>query len=89
MRGIRARSGFSAMEVFRKYLWYVLRERKFDEEAVDDLAALRAALSMSDEEVRLLWPNLLRNMLTHACFPCLCAVSYTSDSWYNKREIIH
>ncbi len=29
------------MEVFRKYLWYVLRERKFDQGAVEDLVALK------------------------------------------------
>ncbi len=52
VRGIRGRTGFSATEVFRKYLWYALRERKFDEDAVLDLALLRSALSMSDEEAR-------------------------------------
>jgi hypothetical protein len=51
VRGLKMRSGFSATEIFRKYLWYLLRERKFDEDAVTDLAVLRTALSMSDEEV--------------------------------------
>lgn len=32
--------------------WYLLRERKFDEDAVQDLAALKAALGMSDGEAR-------------------------------------
>ena len=32
--------------------WYLLRERKFDEDAVQDLAALKAALGMSDSEAR-------------------------------------
>ncbi|KAK9841995.1 hypothetical protein WJX81_003170 [Elliptochloris bilobata] len=51
LHGLRSRSGFTAVEVFRKYLWYLLRERKFDEDAVQDLAALKAALGMSDSEV--------------------------------------
>ncbi len=51
VRGLKSKSGFSATEIFRKYLWYLLRERKFDEDAVADLAALRTALSMTDEEV--------------------------------------
>ena len=52
VRGLKGRSGFSAVEIFRKYLWYVLRERKFDEDAVADLALLRNALSMTDDEAR-------------------------------------
>lgn len=28
---IRARTGFTTVEIFRKYLWFVLRERKFDQ----------------------------------------------------------
>lgn len=48
---MKMRSGFSATEMFRKYLWYLLRERKFDENAVTDLAVLRTALSMTDDEV--------------------------------------
>ncbi len=51
MRGLKMKSGFSSTEIFRKYLWYLLRERKFDEDAVADLAALRTALGMTDEEV--------------------------------------
>lgn len=46
------RSGFTNVELFRKYLWFLLRERQYDEEALDDLVALKAALSLSDEEVR-------------------------------------
>jgi hypothetical protein len=34
-----------------RYLWYLLRERKFDQEAVDDLVQLRGALQLSDTEV--------------------------------------
>ncbi|BDA47494.1 hypothetical protein COCOBI_10-3420 [Coccomyxa sp. Obi] len=51
VRGLKMKSGFSSTEIFRKYLWYLLRERKFDEDAVADLAALRSALNMTDEEV--------------------------------------
>ena len=39
-------------KVFRKYLWFALRERRFDGEAVADLVALRAALGLSDDEAR-------------------------------------
>ncbi len=37
--------------MFRKYLWFLLRERQFDEGALDDLVALKAALALTDEEV--------------------------------------
>lgn len=46
-------TGFSNVEIFRKYLWFLLRERSFDEEALADLVALKAALGLSDEQVRL------------------------------------
>lgn len=45
------KTGFTATEIFRKYLWYLLRERKFDEDAVADLSTLRSVLAMRDEEV--------------------------------------
>lgn len=48
---LKAETGFSGPEVFRKYLWYVLRERRFDSTAVNDLVALRQALALSDEDV--------------------------------------
>jgi len=48
-------SGFSNVEIFRKYLWFMLRERAFDEEALADLVALKAALGLTDEQVRRLW----------------------------------
>lgn len=51
MGRLRFKTGFTATEVFRKYLWYLLRERSFDQEAVDDLVALKAALGLKDEEV--------------------------------------
>ena len=49
--GIRLRTGFSPVELFRKYLWYLLRERKFDEQAVDDLTILKSALGLNDAQV--------------------------------------
>jgi hypothetical protein len=54
VRGLKLKTGFTATEIFRKYLWYLLRERKFDEDAVADLSALRSVLAMRDEEVSLL-----------------------------------
>ena len=51
MRKLRSETGFSAPEVFRKYLWYLLRERRFDSTAVADLVALRNALELSDADV--------------------------------------
>ena len=50
-RGLKMKTGFSAAEIFRKYLWYLLRERKFDTEAVKDVVQLRSSLQLSDEEV--------------------------------------
>ncbi|KIZ03552.1 hypothetical protein MNEG_4405 [Monoraphidium neglectum] len=44
-------SGFTPVEVFRKYLWYVLRERKFGPDAVADMVALKGALGLGDAEV--------------------------------------
>lgn len=45
------KTGFNAVEIFRKYLWYLLRERKFDTEAVNDVVQLKSSLQLSDEEV--------------------------------------
>lgn len=50
-RLLKLQTGFTSVEVFRKYLWFLLRERQFDEGALDDLVALKAALGLSDEEV--------------------------------------
>lgn len=52
LRALRMRTGFSEGEMFRKYLWYLLRERRFDADAVADLLHLRATLSLTDEQVR-------------------------------------
>lgn len=51
MTTIRLRTGFTPVEIFRKYLWYLLRERKFDNDAVEDVLALRTALGLSEEQV--------------------------------------
>lgn len=51
IKGLMRSTGFTAIEVFRKYLWYLLRERKFDDDAVQDLVALKAAANLSDDDV--------------------------------------
>lgn len=53
-RNLKMQTGFNASEIFRKYLWYLLRERKFDSEAVNDVVQLKASLQLSDEEVNYL-----------------------------------
>ncbi|KAL0027862.1 hypothetical protein WJX77_011371 [Trebouxia sp. C0004] len=50
-RSLKMKTGFNAAEIFRKYLWYLLRERKFDTEAVNDVVQLKSSLQLSDEEV--------------------------------------
>lgn len=42
---------FSGTEIFRKYLWYLLRERSFDNDAVADMQQLKSALGLTDDEV--------------------------------------
>ncbi|MEW5317099.1 MAG: hypothetical protein WDW38_008427 [Sanguina aurantia] len=49
-QSLRNRAGCTPVEAFRKYLWYMLRERKFDQAAVDDMAHLKAMLSLTDAE---------------------------------------
>mmetsp|Transcript_16249 Transcript_16249/g.41328 ORF Transcript_16249/g.41328 Transcript_16249/m.41328 type:complete len:363 (-) Transcript_16249:138-1226(-) len=44
-------TGFTGTEVFRKFLWYLLRERKFDQDAITDLSQLKSVLGLSDEQV--------------------------------------
>ena len=46
------KTGFSGAELFRKYLWYALRERKFDPDTVADLIHLRQQLNLTDDEAR-------------------------------------
>jgi hypothetical protein len=52
MQKLRGSTGFSPVEVFRKYLWFLLRERKFDAAAVEDMVLLKSVLGLSDEQVR-------------------------------------
>lgn len=49
-RGLCSQTGFKPVEIFRKYLWYLLRERKFDQEAADDVVYLKSVLNLSDDE---------------------------------------
>lgn len=48
---LRLKTGFTSVEVFRKYLWFTLREKEFGQEAVDDLVYLKTALGMQENEV--------------------------------------
>ena len=46
VNGIKRSTGFTNVEIFRKYLWFLLRERKFDPAAVDDLIALKVVVEL-------------------------------------------
>jgi hypothetical protein len=48
---LRGSTGFTPVEVFRKYLWFLLRERQFDLAAVQDMVLLKQSLSLTDDEV--------------------------------------
>jgi hypothetical protein len=52
LQKLRGQTGFTAIEVFRKYLWFLLRERQFDAAAVEDMVALKGALGLTDDDVR-------------------------------------
>jgi hypothetical protein len=58
---------FSGTEIFRKYLWYLLRERSFDNDAVADMQQLKSALGLTDDEVTM--QPLMRN-LSHSALRC-------------------
>lgn len=51
MHGLKKASGFTNLELFRKYLKYLLNERKFDAEAVADVIHLKRVCRLKDEEV--------------------------------------
>jgi len=51
LQALRVMTGFTLVELFRKYLWYLLRERKFDQQAVDDMVALKEAAGLDDGQV--------------------------------------
>lgn len=50
-RSLQSKTGFKGGEIFRKYLWYLLRERKFDQEAVNDIVYLKSVLNLNDDQV--------------------------------------
>lgn len=49
-KSLQFRTGFKSGEIFRKYLWYLLRERKFDQEAVNDIVYLKSTLNLNDDQ---------------------------------------
>ena len=51
LNGLKFKTGFSSKEIFRKFLWFVLRDRSFDKDAIDDLIALKAAAGLADLDV--------------------------------------
>lgn len=51
LQKLRGSTGFTPVEVFRKYLWFLLRERQFDAAAVEDMTLLKQALGLTDNEV--------------------------------------
>lgn len=51
LQKVRGLTGFTPVEVFRKYLWFMLRERKFDVAAVEDMTLLKTVLGLTDDEV--------------------------------------
>jgi hypothetical protein len=51
VRALSLRTGFSRDAVFRKFTRFILNERPFDQAAVDDVLALRAACGLPDEAV--------------------------------------
>lgn len=76
-RNIQIKTGFNASEVFRKFLWYLLRERKFDSEAVNDVVQLKASLQLSDAEVSQLECVVL-NVMTCTAQSVACLVELPS-----------
>lgn len=72
LRGLKMKTGFNSAEMFRKYLWYLLRERKFDTEAVNDIVQLKSALQLSDEEVShaMSTCSVQIDLLANTCIAC-------------------
>ena len=56
---IKRQTGFPEEAVFRKFLWFLLRERKFDQSAVDDMVLLKSALSLTADQASTLFTPLL------------------------------
>eukprot|EP00892_Ulva_mutabilis_P005184 jgi/Ulvmu1/3037/UM015_0077.1 len=51
LRQLQFVTGFTPAEVFRKFLWYILKDRKFDQAAVDDLVHLKDGLKLPNDHV--------------------------------------
>jgi len=51
LQKLRGSTGFTPVEVFRKYLWFLLRERQFDTAAVEDMVLLKTVLGLTDDQV--------------------------------------
>mmetsp|Transcript_20969 Transcript_20969/g.63126 ORF Transcript_20969/g.63126 Transcript_20969/m.63126 type:complete len:388 (+) Transcript_20969:212-1375(+) len=51
VRSLKSKTGYTEVEMYRKFLWYLLRERTFDPAAVQDTLHLKQALSLSDQQV--------------------------------------
>ena len=51
VRSLKFKTRFSEVEMYRKFLWYLLRERTFDPAAVEDTMHLKNALALSDRQV--------------------------------------
>jgi hypothetical protein len=47
----RALHALTINTLARRFLWFVLKERKFDDTAVEDLIVLKNRMSLSNEEV--------------------------------------
>lgn len=50
VRSLKSKTGYTEVEMYRKFLWYLLRERTFDPAAVQDTLHLKQALSLSDQQ---------------------------------------
>lgn len=76
------RTGFTEGELFRKYLWYLLRERRFDADAVADLLHLRATLGLADEQVPPLTPATEGLLPVPSQMRRCCALPESSPPWF-------
>ena len=61
VRKMQSNSGFTGVEVFRKYLLYALEQRSFDTATVADLIHLRGACGLDDAETRACILKLTQN----------------------------
>eukprot|EP00798_Chlamydomonas_sp_ICE-L_P027449 gene27449-4751_t len=56
-RSLCKKSGHTPVEVFRKYLWYLLQARKFDQSAVDDMITLKGVAEDAMRKLKVLHVN--------------------------------